>query len=172
VLPFHKPFNLLLKYAAAAAVLILLATAITLFLDKDNSSGEVAVQPIIDQSIANARESTNQKSIDLDNMLQVEAEKSETRYNAQVKKIVPDKKLDKTKLNGYITIADGDGNKVRLSKKAFTVFNCAENSTSTDYQRCKENILLMQQKMSASLLSPSGDFGGLIDLIKSLEEND
>ena len=173
ILPFYRRFNLLLKYAAAAALLIVLATAITLLLNKNSPSGEVAIQPILKQPIGEPRESTNQKNIDSDNLLQIEAEREETkRFKARVQKAVPGKEPGKTKLNDYVTIADEAGNKVRLSKKAFTVFNCAENSTSLNYERCKENILLMQQKMSASLLSPSGDFGGLIDMIKSLEEND
>jgi hypothetical protein len=71
-----------------------------------------------------------------------------------------------------MVMAKDDGHTVRLSKKAFTVFDCAENSAPHNKERCKENIQLMQQKMAASMLSPSGDFGGLIDMIKSLEENE
>ena len=73
--------------------------------------------------------------------------------------------------NRYVTIADDDGKKVRVSKKAYNVLNCAENRAALNNVRCKENIEAMQQKMSASLLSSSGDFAGLIDMIKSLEEN-
>lgn len=76
------------------------------------------------------------------------------------------------KLRGsrYVTINNEEGKTVRLSKKAYTMMACAENPTAVNYNNCKENIQMMQQKMSGSLISASGDFGGLVDMVKSLEE--
>jgi len=173
ILPFYKRFKQPIKYSAAAAVLILLATAITFFLSRGDGNNKVAVQHEAIQTTVEPTESTDQKNDLLSKNLQPGVEfKESARSISRDLGGVSEKEQDKPKGNRYVTMANRAGKKIRLSKKAFTVFNCAGNTTSLNYERCKENILLMQQKMSASLLSPSGDFGGLIEMIKSLEEND
>ncbi|HVG12677.1 MAG TPA: hypothetical protein VM843_06705 [Flavisolibacter sp.] len=76
----------------------------------------------------------------------------------------------KLKPSRYVTINNDEGKQVRLSKKAYTLMACAQNSTAANYNNCKESIQMMQQKMSASLISPSGDFSGLVDMVRSVEE--
>jgi hypothetical protein len=173
ILPFYKRYRQPIKYSAAAAILVLLATAITLFLSRGKGINEVAVQHIPVGTTVQPTESTNQKNALLPKNLQsgVESKEGAGSVNHD-SKVLSENQQGKQKGSRYVTMADEDGNKIRLSKKALTVFDCAGNTTSLNYKRCKENILLMQKKMSASLLSPSGDFGGLIEMIKSLEEND
>jgi hypothetical protein len=71
----------------------------------------------------------------------------------------------------YTTLADDDGKLVRLSKKIFPVFDCAENSTAFLRKRCQENIESLQKQMASSIVSPAADFAGLLDMLKKLEEN-
>jgi hypothetical protein len=172
VLPFYKRYRQPIKYSAAAAILVLLATAITLFLSKGNGINEVAVQHVPVGTTAHPIESTDQKNALLPKNFQSEGGLKGGAGADRDSRSLSEKEQGKQKGSRYVTMADEDGNKIRLSKKALTVFDCAGNTTSLNYKRCKENILLMQKKMSASLLSPSGDFGGLIEMIKSLEEND
>ena len=68
-------------------------------------------------------------------------------------------------------MANDKGKVVRLSKKVIPVFNCADNYKSSNNLACKENIELLQHKMATSLISASADFGGLVDLLKDLKEN-
>lgn len=70
----------------------------------------------------------------------------------------------------YVTMANDDGQTVRLSRKAFSVIDCAEKTAPSSWSRCKENIQALQAKMATSIGAASGDFGSLIDMIKSLEE--
>jgi hypothetical protein len=153
VIPFYKRNSQGLKYVAAASVLVIIAIAIALLLNKDAVSNEVALQPSIEEPKKNV----------------VIADPKGSQ--------LPDKKQEipsspRAQFAGrYVKMADDEGKRVRLSKKAYNVFNCAENTAAINYERCKENIQTMQQKMSASVLSPTGDFAGLIEMIRTLEEN-
>jgi hypothetical protein len=100
----------------------------------------------------------------LDQQLEMTISQEASRDTAQVTREA------KLKPSRYVTINNDEGKKVRLSKKAYTLMACAENSTAINYNNCKETIQMMQQKMSASLISPSGDFSGLVDMVRSVEE--
>ncbi len=170
-IPSSTKYRQVLKYAAAAALLLLVASLITLFLNKNNASSDLASQAPLEEPSGGATPG-GQTSIVNDD---VEPATSTPQENATNPPIAGSKSLMRApggKTNRYLTMDNEEGGKVRLSRKAYTVFNCAENNNSINYKRCKENIELMQQKMSASLLSPSGDFGGLIDILKSLEEKE
>lgn len=71
----------------------------------------------------------------------------------------------------YTTVSDDEGKLVRLSKKIFPVFDCAENSTALLRKRCQENIESLQKQMASTIVSPAADFAGLLDMLKNLEEN-
>ncbi|HYH16025.1 MAG TPA: hypothetical protein VD794_12425, partial [Flavisolibacter sp.] len=71
----------------------------------------------------------------------------------------------------YTVVAKEDGQIVRLSQKAYAVFDCAVKGVAQKSENCKENIETMQAKMATSMISPTTDFAGLIDMIKTLEEN-
>jgi len=71
----------------------------------------------------------------------------------------------------YKVVAKEDGQIVRLSQKAYAVFDCAIKGAEQRSENCKENIQTMQAKMATSLASPTTDFAGLINMIKTLEEN-
>lgn len=71
----------------------------------------------------------------------------------------------------YKVVAKEDGQIVRLSQKAYAVFDCAVKGAAQRGENCKENIQTMQAKMATSMASSTTDFAGLIDMIKTLEEN-
>ncbi len=153
VIPFYKRNSQVLKYMAAASIVVIIAIAIALLMNKDAVSNEVAMQSTIQEPKKNVVAADPKGPQLTDN-----------------KKAIPSS--PRAQFAGrYVTMADDEGKSVRLSKKAYNVFNCAENTAAINYERCKENIQTMQQKMSASLHSPSGDFAGLIDMIRTLEEN-
>ena len=79
--------------------------------------------------------------------------------------------LTSTTSKRYKVVAKEDGKLVRFSQKAFAVFDCAVKATANKSERCKENIQSMQEKMASTMVSPTSDFAGLIDMIKTLEEN-
>ncbi|MEJ7913359.1 MAG: hypothetical protein WKF70_09410 [Chitinophagaceae bacterium] len=170
--PFYTRYRQVLKYVAAAALLVLVASLITLFLNKDNdASTDLARQAPLEEPSGGATPG-GQTSIAIDQVESNVSTLQENKTNATPDNNRSAARASVGKTNRYLTMDNEEGDKVRLSRKAYTVFNCAENNNSINYKRCKENIELMQQKMSASLLSPSGDFGGLIDILKSLEEKE
>lgn len=163
-------FSKTYKYLAAASVFIIASIAVVFFLKKDDVSNDEVVQSAtsVQKNGSIAQPETTATAITTQPIEQAPGNKNQ--------------KIDVENKNGtlstnrqiasrYVTMADDEGHEVRLSKKAYNVFNCAENTAAINYERCKENIQSMQQKMSASLLSPAGDFAGLIDMIKTLEEN-
>jgi hypothetical protein len=153
-----------LKFGIAAAILILLSIiAVTIF-----------NVPRQEKMANNAGVNTPVK----DNPLFEDNKEDPIHINEEIKSDNPDSK-NTTASSGksskiasrYLTVSNEDGKKVRLSKKAYNVFNCAENSTALNNSSCKESIQSVRKKMAVSMLSSSGDFGGLMDMIKTLEEN-
>lgn len=156
-----------MRYAAAAALLILIASAITMIVNR-NHSNEIADQhspeifnPDSNRSVTDENNTKENESIEI-------PKRNESQKSSPV---ISNKLNTKEKATGrYLTMADEKGKKVRLSKKVAPVFDCADEAASLKSMRCKESIESLQQKMSTSLLSSTGDFSGLIDMIKSLEE--
>ena len=165
VVPLTKKIHFS-RYAAAAAMLLIIASAITFFITRQNRGSDLANVPSqvnsanTDSQIAEKSDSPTNKideTVNTNNN-----EKDNSTATSETKKVTSGR---------YMTISDEEGKKVRLSKKVASVFNCADDIASVKALRCKEDIESLQNKISASLISPSGDFSGLIDMIKSLEEN-
>ena len=147
-----------LKYGIAAAILILLSVAAVNYFNapsKEILANNKEVKPAVDSPISEETGNNNEGITKTDD--------PENTTNTSTK--------NSKNANRYVTVANVDGKKVRLSKKAYTVFNCAENDLAVNNSNCKESIQNVRKKMAASMLSSSGDFGGLMDLIKNLEEN-
>lgn len=168
------------KYAAVAAILVLVATAITFLVNTNDNRNDMARTQ--NQSLVPAvnekERDTNQASTLTNKSTPPDTNEAIVKTSAKKPFIRNQKPVTsqpiaaaKTASARYLTMADDEGKKIRLSKKAYTVFNCAENVAARNNERCKENIQSMQKKMAASLVSPTGDFAGLMDMIKSLEEN-
>ncbi len=165
-LPFLQRYHKPLHYLSAASIISIVAITIALLINKDAVSDELVYQPAI--------EKTNSEVLKIKDDLPG----NNVETNDQNKIIHPNN-VDTpsshsnsfSKNSRYLTVATQKGNSVRLSQKALRVFNCAENRTAVNNIRCKENIQLLQQKMATSLVSPTGDFAGLIDMIKHLDEN-
>jgi hypothetical protein len=60
--------------------------------------------------------------------------------------------------------SDGDGNVVRLPKKIFNAFACP-----TEDVMCKQKLQRLKEKFAASAMT--ADFTGVLQILKSLQEN-
>ncbi|MFN2457447.1 MAG: hypothetical protein ABR502_04525 [Chitinophagaceae bacterium] len=154
--------NKLFKYISAAAILILLATGVTyLFISRSNSdvaqnsSHSKTDSPVVKPSlvIPDTQAITSPNNSQENN----DISKSDNGVNSKL-------------YARYTTYTNENGNTVRLSKKLYPVFDCADKSTALSNKRCKENIQSLQRKMASSAISPSNDFASIIDMIKSLEK--
>jgi hypothetical protein len=156
IIPFFKRYHKPLRYLGAASIITIVAITVALFVNKDAVSDELVYHPVSKENptkLLKLNEDIPENNIKKTNDQNQDAANSFTKNSR------------------YLTVANQKGNIVRLSQKALRVFNCAENIAAVNNSRCKENIQSLQQKMATSLVSPSGDFAGLIDMIKSLEEN-
>ncbi len=166
--PFFKLYQKPLRYISAAAIIAIVAITITLLVNKSALTNELVYHPAVkenDPEPLKIKENIPENNVDKksngQNLATIpnDADAQSSHSNSFIKN------------SRYLTVANQKGNSVRLSQKALRVFNCAENIAAVNNSRCKENIQSLQQKMATSLVSPSGDFAGLIDMIKRLEEN-
>lgn len=164
VVPFYQKHSKVIRYGGMAAAIFAVVIMFNL-LSKDAESDSVSQLPT-NQQLQNANpepaavtEIPNAAKSDI-------PETSGENAGAVIKRDAI--ASSKASSNRYMTMANDDGKTVRLSKKVYPVIDCAEKTQESTWSRCKENIQAMQAKMSASI--GAGDFGGLIDMIKSLEE--
>lgn len=68
----------------------------------------------------------------------------------------------------YMLATSNTGQVVRLPKKAYSDYACADDPLIASNKSCKEQISLLQQQMTASMAT---DFTQLLDLLKNLQEN-
>ena len=159
-----------MRYAAAAVILMALAyTVITYGLQREDKN--LATQQH-NNSIETSPSDKTTVNTNKGNKDQGASHPTSPLSNTQSTRETEDtKKKTTTPSKRYMTLAMDNGETVRLSKKVLPVFECADNATANIRKRCKENIENLQQKMASSLASPTTDFAGLIDMIKTLEEN-
>jgi hypothetical protein len=165
------------RYAAAAAVLVLIFISARYILSRNDDP-----LPTV------AKESTEPVQLPVKENPQIttaapvkqEQETTAVEKNGTARTVPSLKKENKRLVatapavrmnpNRYLTKENEEGNTVRLSRKVAPLFNCAEDLASWNSIRCRENIQVMQEKMAQTLISPSSDFAGLVDLLRSLEE--
>jgi hypothetical protein len=150
VVSIKKNYSPFFKYAFIAAALFLLVIAINLLV-KPKHENEVAVKPVVTNGDSSPTITGNPVS-------------------PQAGVITKSGTNPKDSAARYVTLAHVDGTKVRLSKKVYPVINCAQNTGEGNWSKCKENIQALQAKMATSVSASSTDFGGLLDMLKDLEE--
>lgn len=180
-IPFYRRYGKALRYGSAAAVLLLVAFTLTFLVGKSGDSQKVAQQPTTSQP---SEQTPQPNTPEVTVRASEEPNRSPLRRKSTVAGDLTDREAGTSTENEtsvakaaarpspgrYLTVATETGKAVRLSKKVYPVFDCAEHSSAFERFQCQENIEALQ-KMASSLASPSGDFASLIDMIKTLEEN-
>lgn len=185
----------LFQYAMAAAVLLAIAAASVFYLNKPaapgmahttpkNTTSGTAKNSFTDTQFQAGSETalaeTNSQSHEANtagNAAET-AEGAVTQYERKVR--IPKDQLPTSELNvtpeekpvintalqdRYIIATTQNGKVVRLPKKVYNDYVCAE--ALQNYQ-CKERIAAIQSKMAASVAT---DFTSFIDLLKNLQDN-
>jgi hypothetical protein len=165
-IPFNKVW---LRYAAAAAILISVAVSIRMFVTNDHDTNLASYK-----TTESSKKRSTPKVEEPKNISAAPNSSNHTKApeNIDIEKQTATSNNNTKSAKRYLTFAKENGQTVRLSKKVFPVFNCADKATASVQKRCKEDIESLQQKMANSLTAPTTDFAGLIDMIKTLEEND
>jgi hypothetical protein len=161
VLPLQKNRTRFFKYSLVAAAVIL-AVIVTTVLINNRRRDDIALE---------SNPPLNGTGIPKDSNRNIIAAKPDTNKSA-----IPQDQIatvpDRPEKNArYLTVAHDDGTKVRLSKKVYPVINCAQQTASSISSKCRESIKALQEKMATSVNAASTDFGGLMDMLKDLEEN-
>lgn len=151
---FFEKNRRLFIYSGAAAAIVVFVILINLLTPDRTISNEVAADKIKTSSESPSTVLHKEKN-------------NSNSYTNKDKKSVP-VALDKMDDGRYITLVKDDGNKVRLSKKILSVYNCATNEINVS---CKEQMKNLQEKMASSLTSPSVDFAGFVELVRNLKED-
>lgn len=187
LVPFYIRYRRPLKYSGAVAVLLFLAVVTSLLISKQTES-ELPQQTVttggntkdpdtvkapvesdqhsIAQKLERSRSEpiaarsktpvarTNRTSASFsfaESFLPVQAERNEIVGSS----VAADK---------YMIYSDGDGNAVRLPKKIFNAFACPADNFD-----CKQRLQKLREKFAAS--ATTADFNGLLEILKSLQEN-
>lgn len=179
-----------LKYSGAAAIFIVLAVLSSLLLSKKtisevpqstmtiqpsgNSTEQLPVDPVKDTSVpAGGKELTASVSSGSGNQRKIS---HRSRPIARMSAFsFADPVLPRTAnrpasisytipADQYMIFSDTKGNAVRLSKKLFDLYSCAEND-----RNCRQRIKLMQEKLAAYAVT--SDFTGILEILRNLQEN-
>jgi hypothetical protein len=187
VVPFFTRYRRPLKYSGAVAIFIFIAVLTSLLISKKTES-EVSGQNVVNNTPA-VKEDTLKPNISSEKKTAV-AQKLEKSYSepliakSKVSKSRPTqnqssffaesflpRQAERNEMvsssipaDKYMIYSDGDGNAIRLPKKIFSAFVCP-----TDNFDCKQRLQRLREKFAAS--ATTADFNGLLEILKSLQEN-
>ena len=181
VIPFYIKYRRPLKYSGAIAIFAFLAILTSLLISKKTESELPA------QSVASEVKRNTSKSLSPLQTLAPGGHDSERvlakANTAKSKELLHDKvsaALEEDLLphhaqknetvssslpsDKYMIYSDRDGNAIRLPKKIFSAFACPSEDIV-----CKERLQQLREKFAASAMT--ADFNGLLQILKSLQEN-
>jgi hypothetical protein len=181
----------LFRYSGAAAAFIVIAISVSLLISKKTES-ELSAAGITsnktttkdttkktDQKQDEAESnSVSQTTIDKDTQLltasktkTTHSKKNETEGTLSMRDNYLPEKAQKAYVSNssftsdkYMIYSDGEGNAVRLPKKIFNAFACPTGNAD-----CKQRLQMLREKFAESAVT--ADFTGLLEILKSLQEN-
>lgn len=195
VIPIKKRFATLYHYGSAAAVLIATALFLNLFFNKQSSGNLAGSANTNKQSIPSSIQPTNTKPESVfekendskkgtddyaflrprrdrnDQLRNIPslAPKSRAVSMARYSHVIVPTNVPVVKsqvLDRYIILPQTSGGVIRLSKKLYTLFACADNNS----EDCKQNIQSIQKRMASSAMMASTDFNGMLDLLQTVNK--
>lgn len=187
VVPFHIRYRRPLKYSAAVAIFALIALVTSLFVSKKTES-EVPAQGVASSVIK--KDSTNspveskeensvaqlsgtnkpEHLIARSKISSIKQDEYQSSSSSSFESFLPQQAERNEMVSSsipsdkYMIYSDGDGNVVRLPKKIFSAFACPAEDIM-----CKQKLQQLKQKFAASAMT--ADFTGLLQILKSLQEN-
>lgn len=188
VVPFYVRYRRPLKYSSAVAIFIFLAMITSLFISKKTES-EVSPQGISNSTLQNdtsklspdvSRENNSVARLSEKNkpehliarskVSRIRQEEYQSSSASSFESFLP-QQAEKNEIvsssissDKYMMYSDGDGNVVRLPKKIFNAFACP-----TEDIMCKQKLQQLKEKFAASAMT--ADFTGVLQILKSLQEN-
>ncbi len=159
------PVRKIFRYAAAAVVLFVVVSGVRYLVNMPEKEKISVVQK------QEAAPAPSAAAPDTEEITEAPAIVSKQPVKKLTRSAPNESAIQPRKINGnrYVTVENDEGQQVRLSKKVVPVFDCAEAKVRAS-KRCQDNIRELQEKIGSAFTSPSADFAGLMDMIKSLEK--
>jgi hypothetical protein len=188
VIPFYVRYRRPLKYSGAVAIFIFLAVLTTLLISKKTESelpsqgiaktnttkkdtSKLPVTSQEDNTVARLSDKNKPNHLIAKSKVSgVRQEESQNSNSSSFESFLPQQAqrndIVTTSISSdkYMIYSDGDGNVVRLPKKIFNAFACPTEDIS-----CKLRLQQLKEKFAASAMTT--DFTGLLQILKSLQEN-
>lgn len=187
VVPFYIRYRRPLKYSGAVAIFVFLAVLTSLLISKKTES-ELPTENIVQNTVI--KNSTPKVSSDSDENSSSAEEIEKTKPSRVIARsnVTKDRQEDtqasfsfienflpqqaeknaivrsSIDTDKYMMYSDDEGNVIRLPKKIFNAFAC-----STEDAICKQRLQQLREKFAAS--ATTADFTGLLQILKSLQEN-
>ena len=186
VVPFYIKYRRPLKYSSAVAIFIFLAVLTSLLISKKTES-ELPAENLANTN-ATTKDSAKSPTATEKNSIEQVTEKNKPGDLVARTKISKPKENDTQTISSlaenllprqaerneivnsslspdkYMIYSDGDGNAIRLPKKIFSAFTCPTNDLI-----CKQHLQQLREKFASSAMT--ADFTGLLQILKSLQEN-
>ncbi|MBO9683004.1 MAG: hypothetical protein J7502_10115 [Flavisolibacter sp.] len=186
VVPFYIRYRRPLKYSGAVAIFIFLAVLTSLLISKKTES-EFPAEGIVQNNAVKNNSPKAFSSSDADDSFKEKKDSNPGRLIAKSKASKRQQEGTKRSLSfaenllprqaernemvhtsidadKYMIYSDEDGNVVRLPKKIFSAFACP-----TEDLICRQRLQQLREKFAAS--ATTADFTGLLQILKSLQEN-
>jgi len=179
VVPFYTRYRRPLKYSGAVAIFVFLAVLTSLLISKKTES-ELPQQNVESSLKKEGFKSNSQKdgparkndtgrsmaSANTPIIKQPDSKTSVTMAEEYLPNRAKGNEIGSSSLppDKYMMYSDGDGNAIRLPKKIFAAYACPINDLV-----CKQHLQELREKFAASAMT--ADFNGLLQILKSLQEN-
>lgn len=188
VVPFYIRYRRPLKYSGAVAIFIFLAVITSLFINKKTESElppkQTATTATIKKDSSKPGENSKEKNsatqapqknkpehLIARSKVSRERQEEAQNFNATSFESFLPQQAEKNDIvsspvssDKYMIYSDEDGNVVRLPKKIFSAFACP-----TDDAVCRQRLQQLKEKFAQSAMT--ADFTGLLQILKSLQEN-
>jgi hypothetical protein len=181
VIPFYRRYRRPLKYSGAVAIFAFLAVLTSLLISKKTES-ELPAQTVQSKASKDTSISSDQKqkkaivneTTNVEHTLAGGVTRPKERSSKSSASLAEEYLPHRAERNDivssslssdkYMIYSDGDGNAVRLPKKIFSAFACP-----IDDYACKQRLQELRERFAASAMT--ADFNGLLQILKSLQEN-
>lgn len=171
VVPFYVRYRRPLKYSGAIAVFIFAAVLVSLLISKKTESELPAGRTV---NISTKKDSPllfepkeNQQKNSVSSSLPKNSSQPASKFSQAPVSPVDNDGISGNLSDKYMIYYDAEGNTIRLPKKIFNAFVCPLDRP--DNADCKQRLKKLKEKFASSAVT--ADFNGILEILKSLQEN-
>ena len=189
IIPFATRFNKIIRVAAAAAILAIIATTAFLVLQRSedgvakvgntptipstqtitqgSKQSKIGPDPVASAAVVSIKETPTKQAKFRRRLLNIIQPQALLTSIAVAGKFIPENVIkeamfDDESLDNYMVFTDGAGMTMRMPKKLFPLVSCKDGDRS-----CRQRIKSLQKKISSA--SVSTDFGAVLEMLHQVQ---